>query len=239
MNLLTLNDLELGLADLLTKRVDVLTSCANGRLYQPGLHSQLKAIQALPAALVSTLPFAEKLAQTDTNHDAFGAAIWHLCEAYQRLATLEPALAEQAGVVQDTFVPTLGALKVPFADEAMAAKDRRASLAEHKSLLASFPVANNKTLEDWAVAYLDHGEQLDALLSERAKEVAETTSDRSNAAPLRGQTIGMLGRFRAALADEIAMDSSLPRDLDAQIFGYFDELHRRRGTSGGSGPQPS
>lgn len=38
----------------------------------------------------------------------------------------------------------------------------------------------------------------------------------------------MLGRLRAAIADELNHHPKLPRDLDAKVFSYFDELHGPR-----------
>lgn len=36
--------------------------------------------------------------------------------------------------------------------------------------------------------------------------------------------MAVLGRFRGALRDELSVNPALPKDLDAQVFGYFDEL---------------
>ena len=52
---------------------------------------------------------------------------------------------------------------------------------------------------------------------------------------LRVSTIGLLGRARASLADELDAKAALPRNLDARIFGYFDELASMRGKSGSGG----
>jgi hypothetical protein len=56
--------------------------------------------------------------------------------------------------------------------------------------------------------------------------------------PLRGvrgplptptaQGIALVKRFRAAVADEVEMDTQLPRDLDTQLFAYFDQLQEAR-----------
>jgi F0F1-type ATP synthase membrane subunit b/b' len=54
------------------------------------------------------------------------------------------------------------------------------------------------------------------------------TGARAAAGTLRSQTVGLLNRARAAIADDVAQNEKLPRDLDGQIFGYLDELEERR-----------
>lgn len=45
---------------------------------------------------------------------------------------------------------------------------------------------------------------------------------------LRARAIGIIGRCRSALADEATINESLPENLDALAFGYFDELAKTR-----------
>ncbi|HVK65888.1 MAG TPA: hypothetical protein VM694_15510 [Polyangium sp.] len=45
---------------------------------------------------------------------------------------------------------------------------------------------------------------------------------------VRSATLGLLSRFRAALIDEIEEDPALPRDLEARVFSYLDELQTMR-----------
>ena len=49
-------------------------------------------------------------------------------------------------------------------------------------------------------------------------------SDRSRAVTLRGEILNALHRLRASLSDEIKEDDTLPRDLEARVFAFFD-LH--------------
>jgi hypothetical protein len=90
----------------------------------------------------------------------------------------------------------------------------------------------------WAEAFLDRGNALDDLLSERASQTAaDGESSRASAMALRSSTIGLVGRCRSALADEMAVNEELPKDLSALVFGYFDELARLRDQSDkGSSP---
>jgi len=45
---------------------------------------------------------------------------------------------------------------------------------------------------------------------------------------LRSETIGILNDLRRAIAREKRRNPSLPDDIDAQIFGYLDDLEERR-----------
>jgi hypothetical protein len=54
---------------------------------------------------------------------------------------------------------------------------------------------------------------------------------RQDAGKLRMATVGLLARCRRDLAAEIARDPLLPRDLDAQVFGFIDELAGMRATA--------
>ena len=74
-------------------------------------------------------------------------------------------------------------------------------------------------------------------MSERARVAAKTTGARSEAGTLRTSTIGLISRARATLADELDAKPSLPRNLDALVFGYFDELvNMRDKPAGGNTP---
>jgi len=77
------------------------------------------------------------------------------------------------------------------------------------------------TLYDWMLGFLQAAEGLDAALSQRS---ASRKMSRSPAVPLRSSTLSLLTRMRASLQDEIALNPTLPRDLEARIFGYFDEI---------------
>jgi hypothetical protein len=72
------------------------------------------------------------------------------------------------------------------------------------------------------VSFVAAGEQLDVLLSTRAD-----ARDRATAARLRVDAIGALNRLRKSLAVEAKHDPSLPADLDAQVFAYFDLLETK------------
>jgi hypothetical protein len=229
MRELSLGDLKMGLGNLLDGQTEILMSSVMGRAYGPLLAAKRQEIDELPSALTEGLPLAGELAHADGVHDALGTAIWHLCTAYIEHPRVPPDVQDAATRCRDALIPSLGVLRRSYADEAAAALSRRAAIAGMEADLNTFPVAKGKTLLDWALAYIDQGERLHGLLSARADAVAAVDAQaRRRAAQLRSETVALLGRFREALADEMAADSSLPRDLDARLFGFFDQVANRR-----------
>ncbi|HSN98268.1 MAG TPA: hypothetical protein VLS89_08215 [Candidatus Nanopelagicales bacterium] len=225
MRYLQLQDLKLGLGDLLTRRRPALELTSTGRLYAPMLQTKHDQIRALPAVFLGGKALAEELGDTDDTHDGFGGAVWHHAESYLRAPSSSADVVAAATRIRTTFIPELRELKATYANEASAALDRKKVLDAHRTDLEMFPLAEGKTLFDWVKGYLDAGERLDLLLSNRADA---PDNSRKEAGALRAGTIGMLNRVRDAIGDELAHDPSLPRDLDAQVFGYFDELHAPR-----------
>jgi hypothetical protein len=232
MRNLTLGDLKLGLNDLLEKRSADLKSCQAGALYGPMLTAKRDAINGLPEALTGGRPLAAQLAEADVWHDGYGGAVWHLTEAILRHPDLPANLVEAAERVREAFIPSLGVLKETYADQAAAAKENRPSLKELGDELKAIDVPGGKTLHTWVSAFLKAGDNLDKLLSDRAMTGAEAGEGAKDTAGLRSATIGMLGRFRAAVADEVGSNAKLPKNLDGRLFGYFDELSQARAKQG-------
>jgi hypothetical protein len=229
MRELTLGDLKMGLENLFEGHSQALTASAIGRTYGSLLHAKREEIDALPAPLTEGLPLSSELAHADGVHDAFGTAIWHLCTAYMEHPRVPPRVQDAAGRCREALIPSLGDLRRSYADEAAAALTRRAAIDGLEGDLNLFPVADGKTLLDWALAYIDQGERLHGLLAARADAVAAVDGQaRRRASELRADTIQLLFHFRTSLADEMAADPSLPRDLDTRIFGFFDQLANRR-----------
>lgn len=72
-----------------------------------------------------------------------------------------------------------------------------------------------------ATKYLDAGDRINELLSQRADI---PTDARRDAGRLRNETLGMANRLRAEIAREVSKTPSLPRDLEQRLFGYLDTL---------------
>jgi len=222
--MLNLPDIKLGLDDLVTKRHAALVSSKVGKGYEDILAKRRDRINALPPALTSGKPLAEELANVDSDHDGFGGAIYFITEAYLRLPNLDPKIAAAATRARAALIPKLEGLRDSYADEAAAAIQRKADLAALKADLDLIPVAGGATLYTWAQSFVGAGEKLHTLLSARADA---DTGGRKDVQKLRSETVGLLNRVRAAIADE-AMEGGLPGDIDNKIFGYFDELESAR-----------
>ncbi|UQA54982.1 hypothetical protein [Polyangium aurulentum] len=228
MRNLILADLKLALRELLGARNADLLLSGTGKVYAPQLAHKLTEIEALPEALTGGRPFAQELAEADDTHDGHGEAIYYQIEALLRLPFTEAEQKASLQRIRDAFVPRLGVLRDAYADEAAAAAKNRPALAALKDELmsVSVPVPQGATLYDWASAFVDAGDKMGKLLSDRS--LAGSGAVGAQALQLRSATIGLLSRFRSALADEITHDANLPRNLDARVFSYFDELQGMR-----------
>lgn len=226
MRNLTLDDLSLGLANLMTERKVHVENCMSGQLFGPMIAKKQGVLDALPEALRRNKPLAEEMAIADDEHDGFGGGIHAYTEAVLLVPSSSPELRAAAQRIRDAFIPTRAVLADSYAEEAAAAKRNRSKLEERKSDLQLFPVPGNKTLYDWAEAFLDRGDALDDLLNQRSL-AGVGNGTRASAARLRSDILGLLYKFRTALQAEIA-DKGLPAELEAQIFSYLDELSARR-----------
>ncbi len=129
--------------------------------------------------------------------------------------------------MQKALVPERNVLRAPHADEASAAKKNREKLSGLEADLKAIPYPGGKTAYDVALNYVEAGEQLDKLLQDRANIKANTALN-EQARALRQATLKTLNNLRSALRDEIEENQALPRNLEEQLFAYFDELEGRR-----------
>ncbi len=217
----SLANLQIILPDITTKKRPLLEATNTGKTYLPLLETKLASIDGLPATIKPGTPKAAELEERDVEHDGHGGAIWHMVEAYLRSPTTSDTIRAAAERIRTQFIPALGELKGTFADEAKRARDREAVLADYKDDLKLFPVAEKQTMYDWVKGYLDAGLAIGELLSDRADVPVDS---REGAGTLRTATLGILGRMRSALADEVTANKKLPRDLETQVFAHFDQL---------------
>jgi hypothetical protein len=228
MRNLQLSDMKLALRDLFEKRGADLLLSLQGKAYAPQLKKKLAEIEALPASLTSGRPLAQELTDEDNRHDGAGEAIYYYTEFVSSSPLASDAKKAAARGIRDALVPRLGVLRDAYASEAASAARNRAALDTLKKDLQSMPIPDGGTLYDCAVAYVEAGEKIGALLSDRS--LAGNAPLPPEAKQIRQLTLGLLGRFRAALADELADDKTLPANLDQRIFSMFDELQAMRGS---------
>lgn len=225
MRYLSLAALQVGLADLFANRHNDLKLSKTGQMYESILLERKTALDALPDVNGASKPLADALTEADGRHDGFGGAIWHLTEAYSRWPDAPANVRSAIERVRAAFIPQLDVLQASYVNEAKAAMDHKTDLVKLENDLKSIPIAGGLSLYDWCTGFIGGGETIAKLLSDRANA---HSGARREAGKLRASTVSILGRFRAALADEMAVNKALPADLDARIFGYFDELHGMR-----------
>jgi hypothetical protein len=228
MRFLSLAALKIGFADLTTKRHAALVLSSAGKTYEPILLEKKALIDALPAALTGGKPLTEELTDADIVHDGFGAAIWYFTQAYERWPNVPPEVLAAIKRIQAAFITSLDDLKASYTVEAHVAIQHREDLQTLEADLKLIPVAGGLSLYDWAMGFVVGGDLVGTLLSQRADA---GTNARSDAGKIRASTVAVLGRFRGALRDELGSNPALPKDLDAQVFAYFDELSEMRGAA--------
>ncbi|TKD01176.1 hypothetical protein [Polyangium fumosum] len=236
---MTLDDLRLSLRDLLDTRVDELRLSNTGKLYEPRLRKRQKEIEAIPDPALKQAPLAAELASTDERHDGFGTAIHYVCLAVEAHPTLAPSKKDAAKRIRETFVPQLAVLRRPYADEAAAALDARKELDGLASDLLTIATPGGGHLLAWVHDFVAAGDAIDSLLRERARLLAGSENAASTG-PLRASTLGLLGRFRDALRDELEEEGSpLSARHEASIFSYIDKLSADRARAASQSPAPS
>jgi len=230
MNKLTIPDLHLALTDLLTRRTHPLRQLTMGAVYEDALRAQLAKLTALPETQQDQgRHLAAELKETDTRHDALGIAISLTLDAYARSPLTSDDLKAAAERIRAAFIPTRAELNAPYAEEANRARQRADRLTERDADLALFPLADTTTLRDWVAAFLASADSLYDLLQQRARlnQEANAPSEPLLAGPVRSETVGLLGRIRSALADDVAYAGLAP-DTDGALFGFVDLLQSMR-----------
>jgi hypothetical protein len=225
----TINDIRLFLDDVIEKRkASLLLLSAGAKLHK--LFSNLRdSLLALPISGPQNLPLTKELDAADGAFDGDGRFIFYMYEAYQNLPGFDPVLLAALKLVRDRFVPTLDVLSKNYRDEAAWVKERQEELSTYEKTLKTFPIVGGKTLYDVAVDFIEQGRLLSDLLSDRAIQLdAEVSKSRKDVSRILNSTIGLVGQCRSAIDIELKADDSTPRDLEAQVLGYYDQLVSQR-----------
>jgi len=223
---LTIDELILALDDLLGKRGPELAKLSSGKSFRTLLSRIRGQLAALPEALRG-LPRAELLRALDLNHDRRHRALSHLRQAIELWPDATAAMKRAAALLASDFVVEASETQAPYAVEAQKAEERLLKLPAAEPVLAAVSTPDGSTLVTWVRAFLEAGRTIGTTLSGRADDLA-TRPDGKQAGALRGTTIGLLSDLRTTVARELEADTdaTLPRSLDADIFGYVDELQR-------------
>lgn len=227
MRNLTFDDLRLGLKDVLETHNDDLDRSITGKVYRPLIARKREEIEGLPESVLRGLPFAAELTEADSTHDSMGAAIHHVTLAILHCPAIDEPTKEIAARAQETFVPSLGTLQARYADQAAFAHRKRPAFDAMRPELEQITVPGGTNLAEWIAVFLDQGDKIGSLLHGRAEAgVGVETSTAGGA--LRSSVIGLLGRFRQAIRDEVASGAPLPKDYEARLFAFIDQLDRTR-----------
>ena len=228
MQYMLLGDINLGLEDLQKERASILQKTKAGQVYSILLLRSLEGLRRLPPILLAVRPLVDELGSADDRHDSGAGKLWSTSEAAINDPLEDKEIKEAAKRIRRDIIPSLVIARASYPTKASNAKERRIYLVEREKDLKMFPMAGGKTLYDAAVQFFDAGDELDVLLSERAKREAVSEADRSEASAIRNTTVGYLTRFKAALEDELLADATLPRNLVSMILGYFEQLNETR-----------
>jgi len=229
MRNLTLDDLRLGLKDLLEDHDEDLDRSLTGKLYRPLIAQKRAELEGLSETTERSLPFAAELAETDAAHDAMGASIHHLTQAIILNPAIDDDTKDVASRTQQAFVPTLGVLQARYADQAAHTHRKRPIFNELRPDLERIQVPGGSNLAEWVVTFLDQGDRIGRLLDRRAEAgVGVGVEASATGGALRSSVIGLLGRFRQGIRDEVASGATLPSDYEARIFAFIDQLDRTR-----------
>jgi hypothetical protein len=237
MNKLTLTDLWLVLHNMAEARAAAVAALPGGDAFQGELGALRDKLGAIPGVRAGGRPLSVELSEADATHDTFGRALDLFLRAYEALAEHLPApINEAVAQARAQVLPTPSVFALSYQDEAIAAQRRAPALEALGDQLALLPVAELGDLREVAARFQGAGQQLQALLQERAD--AESAPAAQHGA-LRHHALALLGDMRQALAlqqrNQRRQGTAPTPDLrEGQLFGYLNALiqMRTRGDSG-------
>jgi len=215
---------QLGLTELIRgERKGALDRTKAAAIYRPVLERLLVRAEGLPEE--QKLPRVALLRAADGRRDGFGRAVWHLAQSVLATPDAPDELEAAANLVLERYVPSLAITRDTYAETARKAALHQAELQEHRAVLARVTAPDGRTLADLLAAFAAAGAEVGAHHQGRSTELA-SAGTRDEAAPLRSLIIGALNELRSVVQREMAHDATLPATLEAEIFGYFDEMQR-------------
>jgi hypothetical protein len=191
MNKLTLTDLWLVLHNMAEARAAAVAALPGGDAFQGELGDLRDKLGAIPGVRAGGRPLSVELSEADATHDTFGRALDLFLRAYEALADHLPApINEAVAQARAQVLPTPSVFALSYQDEAIAAQRRAPALEALGDQLALLPVAELGDLREVAARFQGAGQQLQALLQERAD--AESAPAAQHGA-LRHHALALLG----------------------------------------------
>ncbi len=220
MNPPGLDALRVVLDDLLEAHLEDLQKLRTADLYLPTLREDRARLLALQQGQPEDQSVLHDLDETDRDHDDFGWAIWHICEAHRRCPLISDKTRQAARLIQAAFVPEISELRDHYAQEAARAQARRPEVERLGQALAMIPVADGQTLKTWVEGFLDKGTSLGELLRQR-EEVRQATH--MTLRRLRRQVMSTLEDLRTAVRLEVKRNPELDPDFETRVFSTLDQ----------------
>lgn len=178
-------------------------------------------IEALPAALRGR-PLADLLRDSDVVRDHWVRTIWYFCEALRLCPASTEPMRQAANSITQRFAISLDDIKDSYAENQSKAEQQEKWMAGEGPKLAQVPTPDQRTLADWMQDFIQSGKVFGGLLGARGDVVAD--SDRSIAATLRSEALGLFSELRTVLRREITARPELPANLEKSLFGTLDAL---------------
>jgi hypothetical protein len=238
LNYLTISDCALIVDDFVSNRWELLMRFAMGPVFGEAFKTRQAELLTLSRAL-DKRPLADRLLSADGGFDGFGRAVFYLGEALESLSLLGASYKDTLAKTRATFVPSLSVLSQSYQDEAFQATRNRNDVSKMETELKAF-VIGDITLYDVVNGFVAAGIEIDDLLKQRAGATAAVKDpEATRAGRLRGEIVGLLGRLRASVKDEISLNSKLPAKLEVELFAYVDQLVASREAQARAAVKPS
>jgi hypothetical protein len=207
-----------------------LARTATGRVYARLIDRDLEALTR-PAAPAAPAP-ANPLTVALHAHTEDGRAIWYGLSSLALSAALPVAVREAAARVVAEFDGRAPSARHLPAERVVQATLLRARLAERRADLDVLPPAPGGErwgawLDRWCAAGVALGGELVGAAVAREQGAPEAPPG-PTVANVVNHLNGLLLRARRALRDEVDADPTLPRTLEAEVFGLYDSLVQAR-----------
>jgi len=199
--------------------------------------AELDAIRtSLPLVVKGNRPLAKDLGTADVHHDSLGSALWLLTEALKTHPGIDSTLRDKAARIQAQFIPNLAVLTAKYKKEAQVAALNRSKVADFEADMKSISTPDGRTVYDWVIEFLDSGDQIATLLDARSK--VEANEPGVELVMNRTKALTLVTKARELVAEEAKKSSTLPRNAEAIVFGYFDTLASFRSTAKNDDQEP-
>jgi hypothetical protein len=218
---LSLNQQTVYLTFLLQGQAELLARSRAAALFVPKLRETLDLYVARQSAVAPAVVSPARLAAAARLQDQRRTAVLRLAELLE--------LQDSGSAVEGLAASIRGAVDLPrgraYVDRVARLTAAQARAEALRGPIAALPAALAGMLEASLAAYLAAGRELAELLRIRAESAGQGAEMTPGDLVARvSATTSLLRHFREAVRLEAEVDSTLPRDIDARLFAYLDEL---------------